>query len=194
MALILVVPLLFVPRINTTGVLLGSPFLVAALAATAEMRVALRRGQRRAAVRWAIADGFVIVALGSVRPDLLAMAAAVLVLGAVVLSGPAVRERIFVVLAGAAASVVAISPWSYAAWRTVRTPFYPVFTGNLNPATQDSARVTTVLNMGYRAFLLATTGPYLWAVLGVMVVTVLARNMVPDAVLVVIGAAVAWRG
>src|SRR5215475_13994892 len=66
--LILAVPLIWVPRANTTGVLFGTPLIVAVLAATAEMRDALREREQRRAIRWAIAAGLVIAALMSVRP------------------------------------------------------------------------------------------------------------------------------
>ena len=67
---ILAVPLLWVPRANTTGVLIGVPLLVVVLAGTVELRKALRAGDRTGAVRWAIAVGLVSAALMSVRPNL----------------------------------------------------------------------------------------------------------------------------
>ena len=130
--LILAVPLLWVPRINTTGVLIGTPLLVAVLAVTAELRRALRAGHRSAVVRWAVAGGLLATALYSVRPNLGVLAVGFLAVGALAATGTRALDRIRVLAVAGVAALVALVPWSIAAWQSVRTPLFPVFTGNQN--------------------------------------------------------------
>ncbi len=87
---IFAIPLLWVPQINTTGVLMGTPLLVAVLAVTVELRAALRADARSAALRWAVAGGLISTALYSVRPNLAVLAAGLLTLGALCATGTGV--------------------------------------------------------------------------------------------------------
>ncbi|MGZ4688346.1 MAG: hypothetical protein ACXV9P_06485 [Acidimicrobiia bacterium] len=186
--LIIAVPLLWVPRTNTTGVLIGSPLLVAVFAATVELRGALRVGNRRAAFHWAVAGGLVVAALMSVRPNLGLLGAVVLTLGALSASGSRVLARIQVLLAGGGAALLAFAPWSIAMWRTAGTPLYPLFPGNLSEAALERPALHGIRDVAQHAFDLTAAGPYLWVTLGVLVVSVVVRKLLPDATLVVIAA------
>ena len=84
---ILAIPFFWVPRINTTGVLMGTPLLVAVLAITVELRRALRGNRPREALRWAVAGGLVVAALMSVRPNLGLLAAVLIAGGTIWVSG-----------------------------------------------------------------------------------------------------------
>ncbi len=167
--LILAVPLVWVPRINTTGVLLGSPLIVAVLAATAELRAALRVGDRRGAARWAVAAGLVIAALMSVRPNLGLLGALIVSLGALSTTGSRLSNRVRVLVIGGASTVIAVASWSFAMWQTVGTPLYPLFSGNLNSPALQRPSVGDLAHRADLAFDLIRSGPYLWAVLGVLV-------------------------
>jgi hypothetical protein len=186
--LVLVIPLAWVPRVNTTGVLLGAPLLVAVLAATAETRRAVRGGDARGAVRWAAGGGLVIAALMSVRPNLGLLGALILTVGVLLTSRSSVADRVVAVLAGGASALVAVAPWSFAMWRTVGTPLYPLFTGNMN---MPALRGPPVGDLGRRvdlAFDLIWSGPYLWVVLGVLVASLLGRRFLADPGLIAIAA------
>ncbi len=104
--LILSIPLLWVPRINTTGVLMGGPLLVGVLAVTAELRRALRSGSRAAAFRWAVGGGLGVATLMSVRPNLGLLAAAFVALGALSTVGTKVLARIQVAAVAGASALV----------------------------------------------------------------------------------------
>ena len=185
---ILAVPLLWVPRINTTGVLMGTPLLVAVLAVTVELRVSLRAANRRAAARWAVAGGLLTTALYSVRPNLAVLAIGFLVVGAGLATGARVVERVRVVAVGGAAAFVALIPWSIASWQAVDTPLFPVFTGNQNLAAIRTAPARGVLHVADDAFGLVRSGPYVWMAIGVVVVALVCHKLLPDAPFVAIAA------
>ncbi|MGZ4688347.1 MAG: hypothetical protein ACXVKA_02155 [Acidimicrobiia bacterium] len=187
---ILAIPLLWVPRVNTTGVLIGSPLIVAALATTVELRKALRARELGAALRWAIAGGLIAGAVTSVRPNLGVLAGVFIALGALLASGAPIALRLRVLGAGAASAFIAIAPWSVASWRTVNTPFFALFTGNQNRAAVAHQSAHGLRDLVDQAFSLARAGPYLWISIGVLVVAVLARKMLPDAPFVIMAAAV----
>jgi hypothetical protein len=185
---ILGVPFVWVPRVNTTGVLLGAPLLVAVLATTAEMRRALRADDRRSAVRWAVAGGLIVAALMSVRPNLSLLGALILASAVLLTTRSSVTSRAAVVLAGGLSALVALAPWSFAMWRTVATPLYPLFSGNMNT---EALRGQPIGSLGRRvdlAFDLVRSGPYLWVILAVLVVAMACRRLLPDAGSIVIAA------
>lgn len=186
---IFAVPLIWVSRINTTGVLMGTPLLVAALAVTVELRRALRAGDQRAAMRWALGGGLVAAALLSVRPNLGVLAAGFVAAGALEATGTAVLDRVRVVIAAGASSVIAIVPWSIASWQAVRTPLFPLFTGNQNLEAVRTPPVRSLAHLVDQAYGLLRAGPYIWIALGVLVVGLLARKLLPDASFVAIAAA-----
>lgn len=192
--LILTIPLLWVPRINTTGVLLGSPLLVAVLAVTAELRRALRSGSRAAAIRWAVAGGLAVATLMSVRPNLGLLAAAYVVVGALASTGTRVLIRIQVVVAAGASALVAVVPWSIASWQATRTPFYPLFTGNQNLQAERLPAARGAVDLADQAFGLLRGGPYPWIALAVLVIAFAARKLLPDAPFVLIVAVVTGLG
>jgi hypothetical protein len=187
--LIVAVPVLWVPRSNSTGVLMGIPLLVAVFAATAELRSALRAERHAAAVRWAIAGGLVSAALMSVRPNLGLLAVLVLGIGAVSASGASVRGRIQTLVIGGVSTLVAVAPWSLDMWRTAGSPLYPLFPGNLNREAMVIEAPRDVAHLIELATDLVVAGAYLWVTLGVLVVTLAARKLLPDAPLVAIGGA-----
>lgn len=178
---ILAVPLLFVPRVNSTGVLMGSPLIVATLACTVELRVAVRARTMHAAARWAIGGGLVATALFSVRPNLGALAAAFLALGALSATGTGWLARIRVLAVAAASTLVALVPWSIASWQTVGTPLFPLLAGNQNRAAVQHETAANLRDLADQAFSLLRGGPYLWIALGVLVVAFLVRKTLPDA-------------
>jgi hypothetical protein len=182
--LVLAVPFLWVPRSNTTGVLMGSPLLVASLGITIELRRALREERRRDAVRWALAGGLIAAALTSVRPNLGLLAALFLAVGALSATPTAIRERARVVIAAGVSTVVAVAPWSFAMWRTAGSPLYPLFPGNLNSEATYKVPLNGVTDLVEHAWDLMTTGPYLWVSLGVVVIAVAARGLLLDAPMV----------
>jgi hypothetical protein len=186
--LILGVPFAWVPRVNTTGVLLGTPLLVAVLAATAEMRRALRAGDTRGAFRWAAAAGLVIAALMSVRPNLGLLGALVVTLGVLLTTRSRVASRVLVVVAGGASTLVAVASWSFAMWRTVGTPLYPLLSGNMNTPALRGPPVGDLSRRADLAFDLVRSGPYLWIIVAVLVVSVLARRLLADPGFIVIAA------
>jgi hypothetical protein len=187
---VIAVPLLWVPRVNTTGVLMGAPLLVAVLAATVELRRALAHADRNAATRWAIAGGVVTTALLSVRPNLGALATAYLVAGTLVTRAGPLRARLETLAAAAGAAVVALLPWSIASWRTVGTPLYPLFTGNQNRDAVEYVRAHDLSDRLDQAFELLRSGPYLWVALALLVLAVLLRRRLPDGAFAVLAALV----
>jgi hypothetical protein len=187
---ILAIPFLWVPRVNTTGVLMGSPLLVAVLGITVELRKALRAGDRSAAVRWAVAGGLVTAAVTSVRPNLGVLSATVLGLGALLTTGVPFISRLRALGAAAAGTFVAVLPWSVASWRTVGTPFFPLFTGNQNRAAVAHESADGLRDLADQAWSLMRAGPYLWVALGVLVVALMVRKILPDVQAVVIPAVV----
>jgi hypothetical protein len=186
--LVLMVPFAWVPRVNTTGVLLGTPLLVAVLAATAEMRRALRTGDTRRAFRWAAGAGLVIAALMSVRPNLGLLGALVVTLGVLLTTRSRVASRIQVVMAGGASTLVAVASWSFAMWRTVGTPLYPLFSGNMNTPALRGPPVGDLGRRADLAFDLVRSGPSVWVALAVLIVSLLARRLLADAAFIVIAA------
>lgn len=187
-AFILAVPFLWVPRINTTGVLMGSPLIVAVLAITVELRRALRAGETKAAMRWALAGGLTAAAVFAVRPNLGLLAAATLGAGVLLAGGVPLLGRLRNIGVAAASTVVALLPWSIASLRTVGTPFFPVFTGNQNRAAVAHRSADGLRDLVDQAWSLVTAGPYLWVALGVLVVALAAYKLLPDVQLVVIAA------
>jgi len=186
--LIVAVPLVWVPRVNTTGVLLGSPLLVAVLAATLELRRALRARRRRDAARWAAAAGLVVATLMSVRPDLGLLGALVVAAGALSTTNSLVANRVRILAIGGASAAIAVGPWSYDMWRAVGTPLYPLFPGNLNSAALDAVPVGGLGNRVHGAFDLTTAGPYLWVALGVFVLGAVGGRFLYDASFIAIAA------
>ena len=187
-ALILGIPFLFAPRVNTTGVLLAVPLLVAVLAATAEIRRAGRSGDTRALVRWAIAGGLVTAALMSVRPNHGVLAGAILALGSLIGGSLWFRTGARAVLVAGATSLLAMAPWSLAMWRTAGSPLYPLFGGNLSQAATRYAPLDGFGDRFDRAWDLLQVGPYLWLTLAVIGIAMLARRVLPDSALVLIAA------
>ncbi|HEY3722274.1 MAG TPA: hypothetical protein VGN59_02820 [Acidimicrobiia bacterium] len=189
---IVTVVLVWVPRTNTTAVLLACPLVVAVLAATVELRRALLAGARSDATRWAIAGGLVTAAVTSARTPLGVVAALVIAIGALSLRGPSIGERVRAIAIAAVATVVAIAPWSVALWQSVRTPFYPLVPGNVNPdgPAARHAPVHGLHQLVDRALDLLRASPYLWIAVGVLVLAIVVRRALPDAAFVVIAASV----
>ena len=187
---ILAVPLLWVPRINTTGVLMGSPLLVASLAITVELRRALRAGHRVDAGRWAVAGGLLATALYSVRPTVGMVAVGVLTVGPLLATGSRVLDRARAILVAGASALVALVPWSLASWQTVGTPLFPLFTGNQNLEAIRLRGASSLGEFGDKVVGLLFAGPYLWMALAIVVVAFAARKALPDAPLIAIGAVV----
>ncbi len=190
LGLILTIPVLWVPRANTTAVLLATPLLVAALAAVAELRRAIRVRDAGATTRWAIAAGLLAGALASARTPLGGVATLMLAFGAVTVGGVALRARARVLAAVLGSAALAIAPWSFASWRSVGTPLYPLIAGNVNrsgPAANHLA-VDGFSELARHAFALVNAGPYVWIALGVLVVTLLTYRALPDPGLIAIAA------
>jgi hypothetical protein len=190
---ILSIPVLWIPRINVAPVLFMVPLLVAVFASTAQLRVALRSGDRAAGARWALGAGLLLAGLWSVRAPIMPVAAASLVLGVVLLGGCGWRERLRVVLVTAATGAVATVSWLVASWQAVGTPLYPLLPGNANtsvPAERNPA-ITTLADYAGNTLDYLRSGSYFWVVLGVLVLALLARRFLPDGALVVIVAAAA---
>jgi hypothetical protein len=185
--LVLALALIWVPRVNTTGVLFGAPLVAAVLAATAETRAALRRRDMGGAFRWSIAAGLVVAALTSIRPNLGFFGVVLLGLG-IVVTRSRVSERLAVLGAGGATSFLAVAPWSFAMWRTVGTPIYPLFMGNLNTPALARPPIGTFSHRVDLAVDLLRNGPYLWVVLGVILFAVVGWRFLADPLMVVIGA------
>ena len=190
--LILTIPVLWVPRANTTAVLLATPLLVAALAAVAELRRAIRAQEVRAATRWVIAAGLIAGALTSARTPVGGVAALILAFGAVTVGGVAIRSRARLAALAAGSTALAIAPWSFASWRSVGTPLYPFIEGNVNrsgPAA-DHVPIGGFSELATHAYKLVNAGPFLWIALGVLVVTLLAHRVLSDPGLIAIAAVI----
>jgi hypothetical protein len=192
--LILAIPLLWVPRINTTGVLMGTPLSVAVLAVTLELRRALRAKERRAAFQWAAGGGVVIAALMSVRPNLALLAALVFALGTFGATGTRLVARAQAIAVGGASTLAAMAPWSIASWQTVRTPFFLVYSGNQNREAVRLPPARDFADLVDHASGLLRAGPYLWIAVGALVIAMAARKLLPDPPLVAIAAAVTAAG
>ncbi len=199
---ILAIPFFWVPRINTTGVLMGTPLLVAVLAILVELRRSLHAGRSREAFRWAIGAGLVVAALMSVRPNLGLLAALLIAGGTIWIAATAVRARITALGIAAASTVVALLPWSIASLRSVDTPFFLLSPGNQNPVPIKLRAARGLLDLADHAFHLVSAGPYLWAVVVVLVLVFATRKLLPDpsftaiagVLTVLVMAAVALRG
>ena len=193
---LLVIPVLWVPRINTAPVLALVPLLLGAYAVTAELRVSLRAGDRAAAVRWGIAGGLLLAAVASVRTPGLPVGGLVVVLGVLTTASSSWRERLRLVGVAAGVGVAAIAGWLLAAWETVGTPLYPLIPGNANtsvPSERDPHALDSLSTALSHTFKYLNGGTYFWvavAVLVVAVVAVVAHKLLPDAPLVVIVALV----
>lgn len=188
-AFIVAIPFFWVPRINTTGVLLGTPLLVAVLAITVELRRALRENRSRDAFRWAVAGGLVVAALMSVRPNLGLLAAVLIAGGTLWIAATRARARIQVLAIAAASTIVALLPWSLASLSSVDTPFYLVDSGNQNPQPIQLRAASGVVDLAEHTSHLLRAGPYLWVTVLALVVAVVMRKRLPDASFTVIAAA-----
>lgn len=186
--LIIAVPFLWVPRANTTGVLMGSPLLVAVLGITVELRSALRDRRHGHALRWAMCGGLIAAALVSVRPNLGLLAALFLAVGAISATGTRPLERVKAVGVAGLSTIAAVAAWSFAMWRTAGTPLYPLFPGNLNRAATHNAPLDGIGDLVETAWGLIRFGPYLWVSLGVVIFAVAARRFLPDAPMVAFAA------
>jgi hypothetical protein len=189
-AAIAVIPLLWVPRINTTGVLFGVPLLVAVFGMTVELRSSLREARGPAAVRWALAAGVVVAALMCVRPNLALVAGGLVVVGSLVLRGGALRSRGVAVVVAGGAAVICLGAWSIAAWRTVDTPFFLLDAGNQVPQAFFRPAPDGFLDVMEGTWHLVQTGPYFWAALLGIVLAIAARRQLVDAPLAVMAALV----
>jgi hypothetical protein len=187
--LILAIIFAWVPRANTTGVLMGVPLLVSMFAITAEMRSAYAAQRAPIAARFAAAGGLIIASLMALRPTLGLAGALIVALGALVIRGVRVGARVGGVVAAATATILAVASWSIAMFRTVGTPLYPAFNGNLNTAAMQQPAVDLSHRLRHAGNLLGS-GPYSYVVLGVVVVALAAWRFLPDATLVLLGAAV----
>jgi hypothetical protein len=189
---VLVIPVLWIPRINTAPVLALVPLLLGTYAVTSELRVALRIGDRRAAVRWGIAGGLLLAAVASVRTPGVPVAGLTVVLGALTVGSSSIRERLRVLGVSAGIAVAAIAGWLLAAWESVGTPLYPLLPGNANtsvPSERDPHALDSLGTALSHTFKYFNSGTYFWvavALLVVAVVGVVARKLLPDAPLVVI--------
>ena len=124
----------------------------------------------------------------SVRPNLGLLGALIVTLGVLLTTRSGIASRVLVVVAGGASTLVAVAPWSFAMWRTVGTPLYPLLAGNMN---MPALRGPPVGDLGRRAdlaFDLVRSGPYFWVVLAVVVVSLLGWRLLPDAAFVLIAA------
>jgi hypothetical protein len=187
--LVLAVPLVWVPRQNTTGILFATPLIVAVLAATAEVRKALAVEDRQTAARCALGAGLVVAALMSVRPLLGLLAAAVLTLGVLVIRAGTWTERALMLSVGAATAFIAVAPWSFAMWRTVGTPLYPLFSGNMNVAALRGPPLGDPIHRARSAVEIMQVGTYAWIAVGVLLVALAAYRYLADAALMLIAAA-----
>lgn len=183
--LVLAVPFLWVPRGNTTGVLIATPLLVAVMAVTVELRQALRDGNVAAASRWAVGGGLLAATLVSVRTPLGVFAAGLVGVGALLLPGVAVARTVRVVGVAAAGTVVGLLPWSLTSWDVVGSPLYPLFPGNLNPDAYVSSRSYSLLHELSRLW---RASPYGWIALGVLVLALVLWRVFPDGWFLVIAA------
>lgn len=185
---ILAIPLLWVPRSNATGVLIGTPLLVAAFACTAELRVSLSASRRASTMRWAAAGGLLVAALLSVRPPVSVLAALVLAAGAASAGKRAWRARAAAVSVAVGTLVIAIAPWALATWKSSGVLLYQVPTGNQNARIVANPPIDGIVNLLARALDLVRAGPYPWVALGVLLVALAARRIVPDPWLLAVAA------
>jgi hypothetical protein len=125
----------------------------------------------------------------SVRPNLGLLGALILAAGVLLATRSRLTSRVLVVAAGGASTLVALAPWSFAMWRTVGTPLYPLFSGNMNTPALRGAPVGDFGRRADLAFDLVRAGPYLWVILAVLVVALLSRRLLADAAFVVLAAA-----
>jgi hypothetical protein len=184
-ALVVAVPFLWVPRGNTTGILIAVPLLVAVMAASTELRRCLRAGSLAEAGRWAAGGGLMAAALVSIRTPLGILAAALLAAAALVLPGVAIARGLRVVGIAAASTVVALLPWSLTSWDVVGSPFYPVFPGNLNADAYVVNRPYHLIDELSRLF---RASPFPWIALGVLILVIVVRKLFPDWLFLVIAA------
>lgn len=189
---ILSIPILWIPRINVAPVLLTVPLLVASFAVSIELRVALRAGDKRAALRWAIAAGLLVAAIAAVREPVMPVAAAVIALGALTVSASALKERIRVLAIAAGAALAGILPWLIGAWESVGTPLYPLLPGNANTAvpSERNPAITSLADYTTNALDFFRAGSFFWIALGALVFALVARRFLPDFTLAVIVALV----
>lgn len=185
---ILSIPILWIPRINVAPVLLTVPLLVASFALSSELRIALREGDRGAALRWGLASGLLLAGIAAVREPVMPAAAAVIVLAALTVSASNLKERIRVVAISAGTALAATIPWLIAASESVGTPLYPLLPGNANTAvpSERNPAITTLADYATNALDLFRSSSFFWIALGALVFALLARRFLPDFKLVVI--------
>ena len=178
---ILAIPLFWVPRINTTGVLMGAPLLVAVLASCIEIRRALRDDRRNAALRWAAAGGVVITALlvgtpqlGAARRRLRGRRDGAPRTGADRRPRDGPRD-------GQGTAVITLVPWSIASIRTVNTPFYLLSPGNQNTEAVKLPGANGLADLVEHSSHLLRAGPYFWVALLTLVLAVVVRRQLADA-------------
>jgi hypothetical protein len=185
---LLAIPVLWIPRINVAPVLFAVPLLVAAFATSAQLRVTLRAEDRAAWWRWALGAGLLLAGLWSVRAPIMPVAAASVLAGVLLVRASTWRARLRALLVTAATGAAATVPWLVASWESVGTPLYPLLPGNANtavPAERNPA-ITTVAEYAENALDYLRSGSYFWVVLGVLVVTLLFRRVLPDAPLLIV--------
>jgi hypothetical protein len=191
LAFVLAIPLLAVPRVSASPVLLMVPLVAGGVAAVVELRRGLREGDAATVQRWSIAGGVLIAALIAIRSYSAPAVALALVVGALTASGLATgRARAGAVGIAIVTAAAAVAPWSATLWQSSGTPLFPIIPGNLN-ARVPSATDPTLHGFGAvvsRAVDLVMVGPYLWVTLGILAASFAFWRLLPDAVAIVIAA------
>ncbi len=190
-AVILAVPMLSVPRGNSATVLLAVPLLTAGFLALRELRAALTAGDGPLGHRWAAAGGLLLAAGASLRAYIVLAAGAVLVIGILTASKTSWRARVKTLSIGVATAIGATAGWALGSWQSSGTPAFPIIGGNVNPdiaSSRDPGARGVLDNIEQTLTLLqvGTYGPYIVAVLAVLVLAIATRRWLPDARLIYI--------
>jgi hypothetical protein len=192
---VLLVPALAVPRLNSSAVLLVVPLIVAVCVAVGRVRAALVDRAAGEAYRWVAAAGLLLAAIASLRLQIVAFPTLVLVLGVATVTAVAWRTRILAVLLGGAVACLGLLGWSVASWQSSGTPLYPLLGGNANPEVAmtrdpDLSGPADQVGRTIELMLVGGRGPFVLAVLVVVVVAVVWRDRLRDpGLLYVVGGA-----
>ena len=193
---VLLVPALAVPRLDSSAVLLVVPLMVAVFVAVGRVRTALVAQAPGEAYRWVAAAGLLLAAIASLRLQIVAFPTLVLVLGVVTVRTVGWRTRIVAVLVGGATACLGLLGWSVASWQSSGTPLYPLIGGNANPdvamtGDPELSGLADQVGRTIELMLVGGRGPFVLAVVGVLVVTVAFRRRLQDPGLLYVVAAAA---
>jgi hypothetical protein len=172
-----------VPRASSSAVLLVVPLLVAVFGVASELRGLLLGGPERTLWRWAAAGGLLLGGCAALRINVVPAAAAALLVGIVLAPGASMSGRVRTAALSAGVATVSLVAWALGLWQSSGTPAYPLIPGNTNldaPSSRDPA-LHGLLDIAARGAELLRAGPYLWAALAVLGLSIVARRWLPDA-------------